>query len=177
MGNGIELTMVDGIIGSVIARKHFLDRVPSFFEEHAAEIDIQPDWYKSEFIQDLAMGLEIDCEVEHSKIFHKTCEVRNEVRSIAGISSYPHGYRMFEEPECPSVDWPPWKNSAAFKRRIEAMKRVEVWGCEVTIFDTPVGEVSEIAKVRNVGNSLSLVNDIGELMAWSKLLRLLLRRL
>ena len=177
LSDRIELTVVDGIIGSVIARKHFLERAPSFLEEHAEEIDSQPDWYKSEFVQDLIMGLEVDCDVENSKIFRKKCEVMDQVRCTTGTSSYPHGYRMFEEPECPSVEWPPWRNSEAFKRRVEAMKSVEVWGCVATISDTPVGEVSEIVKVRNVAHSLSLVMEIGELLAWSKLLRLLRRRL
>ena len=57
------------------------------------------------------------------------------------------------------------------------MKKVEVWGCVVAISDTPVGEVSEIAKVRNVDHSLSLVMEIGDLLAWNKLLRLLRRQL
>lgn len=173
LGAGIELTVADGIIGSVIAKKRFLERAPSFLEEHAEEIERQPNWYKSEFIQDLATGLEVDCDAEHSKIFRKTCEVRDQIHSITGTFSYPHGYLTFEEPECPSAEWPPWKNSEAFQRRVEALKKVEVWGCTVTISDTPVGEVSETVRVRNVAHSLSLVMEIGELMAWSKLLRLL----
>ena len=50
LGAGIELTVVDGIIGSIIAKKDFLNRAPSFLEEHGADIDSQPDEYKSEFI-------------------------------------------------------------------------------------------------------------------------------
>ena len=175
LGEGIKLTVVDGIIGSAIAKGQFLDRVPLFLEEHAEEIERQPHWYKTEFIQDLLTGLEVDCDAEHSKIFRKTCEALDQIRSITGASSYTHGYRTFEEPECPSVDWPPWENAEAFKRRVEALKRVKVWGCVVTISDTPLGELTEIVRMRNVAHSLSLVIEIGELMAWSKLLRLLRR--
>ena len=175
LGEGIKLTVVDGIIGSVIARRQFLDHAPLFLEEHAEEIERQPHWYKTEFIQDLLTGLEVDCDAGHSKIFRKTCEALDQICSITGASSYPHGYRTFEEPECLSVDWPPWKNAEAFKRRVEALKRVKVWGCVVTISDTPLGELTEIVRVRNVAHSLSLVIEIGELMAWSKLLRLLRR--
>lgn len=177
LGDGIELTVVDGIIGSIIAKEHFLDLAPSFLEEHTEEIETQPHWYKSEFIQDLLMGLEVDCDVEHSRIFRKKCEIMDQVRSLAGAHSYPQEYRWFEEPECPNVDWPPWENPAAFQRRVEAMKRVEFWGCIVTISDTPVGKVSARVRVRDVAHSLSLVMEIGELLAWSKLLRLLRGRL
>lgn len=175
LANGIELTVVDGIIGSTIAKKQFLDLAPSFLEEHADEIETQPHWYKSEYIQDLLMGLEMDCDAEHSKIFRKTCDVRKQVHSITGTFSYPQGYLWFEEPECPPVDSPPWENPAAFHRRVEAMKRVEFWGCIATVSETPVGEVSVRVRVRNVAHSLSLVMEISELLAWSKLLRLLPR--
>ena len=173
LGEGIELTVADGIIGSVIAKRQFLDHAPLFLEEHAEEIESHPHPYRTEFIQDLLTGLEVDCDAEHSKIFRKKCEVWDQIRSITGTSSYPYGYRTFEEPECPSVEWPPWRNVEAFKRRVEALKNVKVWGCVVTISDTPLGELTETVKVRNVAHSLSLVIEIGELLAWSKLLRLL----
>ena len=172
-GTGIELTVVDGIIGTVLARKDFLDRALSFLQEHAEEIENQPDWYKSEFVDELLTGLEVDCEAEHSKIFLKTCEIMDQVHSITGTSYYRYRYRWFEEPRCPHVNWSPWKNPEALERRLEAMKRVEVWGCEVTLSHTPVGEVSEIAKVRNVVNSVFLAMEIAKLLTWSKLLRLL----
>ena len=176
LGDGIDLTVVDGIVGSIIAKKQFLDLAPSFLEDRADEIETKPRWYKSEFIQELLMVLEMDCDAEHSRIFHKKCEIMDQVHSLTGAHSYPQGYRWFEEPECPNIDWPPWENQAAFQRRVEAMRRVEFWGCVATISDTPVGEVSARVRVRNVAHSLSLVMEIGELLAWSKLLHLLRRR-
>ena len=175
-GAGIELTVVDGIIGSAIASKCFLESAPSFLEEHAEEIERQPKSYRSEFIQDLLMGLELDCGVVHSKIVRTTFEVMSQIRSTSGEFSHSTGYSMFEEPECPSVGWPPEENLEAFQRRLEAFQRVELWGCTVTLSDTPVGTVSATARVRNVAHSLSIVQEIGELLAWGKLLRLLRKR-
>ena len=64
----------------------------------------------------------------------------------------------------------------AFNRRAEALeKNVELWGCVVTLVDTPVGEVSGVARIRNVTYSETLVGEIAELMAYCKLLRLLQR--
>ena len=55
------------------------------------------------------------------------------------------------------------------------MSTVDVWGSVATISSTQSRErCLEIVKVRNVAHSLSLVMDIGELLAWSKLLSLAL---
>ena len=170
-GGRIKLTVVDGIIGSSIAKQCFLKRAPSFLEEHAEEIERQPDSCKSEFIQDLLMVLELDCDVEHSKIVRKTFELMDEIRSIEGDFPVSTEYRLFEEPECPSVELEPWRDMEAFRRRLEAFQRIEVWGCTVTLGDTPVGDVSATVKMRNVAHSITLVNEIGELVAWSRLLR------
>ena len=160
LGDDVQLTVVDAIIGQTLANTSFSDRVQSFIDEHAEEIDMQPNWYKGEYVQDLIIDLEVDCEAEHSKIWQKKSEVYSEIYSITGRHSYSQSYHFTEEPGVPSVAW----------------DRVEVCGCLVTIFDTPVGEVSEIFKMRNLGYSApSLVHDIGDLMAWSKLLRLLRR--
>ena len=95
--------MVDGIIGSAIASQCFVESAPSFLEEHAEEIERQPNSYRSEFIQDLLMNLELDCNVEHSKIARKTFEVMVQIRSISGEFSHSTRYSTFEEPECPNV--------------------------------------------------------------------------
>ena len=170
------MTVVDGIIGSAIARKSFLERIPSVLEEHAHEIERQPYSERADLIQDLALVTELDCDIEHSKIIQKTFEVMDQVRSIAGDLSISTEYRTFEEPEPPSVDLAPWKDLEAFQRRVETFKKVELWGCTVTLGDTPVGDVSTTVTMRNVAYSITLVQEIGELAAWSKLLRKLQNR-
>ena len=55
------------------------------------------------------------------------------------------------------------------------MKNVERRGCVVTLVDTPVGEVSGIATIREMGAYVDIA-EIAELMAYSKLLRLLMRK-
>ena len=174
LGEGVQLTVVDGIIGSTMAREEFKERAPVFLEEHSESIDGQPPSYRSEYIDDLLIGLELDCAVEHNPIMQKTFEVMTRVRSMvgeAGICNWQQRY--FEEPECPTFNWPPESNWEAFQRRLEALKKVECWGCVVTLLDTPAGDVSSTAKVRNVTHSLSYLSDIAELLAYSKLLRLL----
>ena len=103
LGDGIELTMVDGIIGSVIARRSFRDRAPSFLEEHADEIDNLPPEYRSEYVQSLLTGLEVDCDVEHNPIVRKTVEVMGRVREINEGIPLTWNYHGFAEPACPST--------------------------------------------------------------------------
>lgn len=173
LADDIELTVVDGIIGSVLADKAFLERSPSFWQEHAEEIDSQPDCYRSEYIADLMTELELERRYDHSKILHKTGELKEQVKSITGTNYYGISYRPIQEPKRPSVGLSPDKNSRTAEDVLEGMKRVEVLGKVAVLLGTPVGEVSAKAEVRNVANPSLLVMEIAELMSWRKLLRLL----
>lgn len=174
LGDGIELTLVDGIIGSVLSRRSFAERAPAFLEEHAEDIASQSAWYKSEYIQDLLTELEFDCDWQNNPITRKSWEAFGRVRDIVG--NFGWSERPFSEPECPSFDWPPWNDLERFKARTDALKKVSAWGCVVTIRDTPVGEVSEVVKIRNVANAYSLVVEIARWMTWNKCLRISLGR-
>ena len=134
LGEGINLTVVDGIIGSVISKEDLQVRSPSILEEYSEEIENQPPWYKSEFIQDLLVDLEFDCDAEHSRIFRKTCELMERVHSITGRCFYPYECHTFEEPELPTIDCPPERDPEAFNRRIEALKRVGGMGMRCYYF-------------------------------------------
>ena len=174
LGKDVQLTVVDAIISQTLVYTSLNGGIQSFIDEYAEEIDMQPDWYKGEYVQDLVLWLETDLEAEHSVIWRKKSEVLSQIHSITGTFSYGHSFQFIDPPGVPSVDW--GGGVEEWKRRFDALDRAEVCGCLVTIFDTPVGEVSEIFKMRNLGYSApSLVSDIGDLMAWSKLLRLLRR--
>ncbi|MXZ90985.1 MAG: hypothetical protein F4W95_11595 [Chloroflexi bacterium] len=161
LGNGIELTVVDSIIGSIIARQRFLEEVQSRTFADVNE----------------AMDLEIALEIEHSPIIQKTFEVMNQISAITGDDSafYRKTKRPFSEPDLPDFELPPWSNLEAFKHRLEAMEKSEERGCVVTLSETPVGEVSDVATVRNTGACVD-VGEIAELLVYSKLLRLLKRK-
>ena len=170
----LELTVVDGIIGSIIAKKNFEDYLQMFADGYA--IDNLPCW-KSEYAQDPFMDLEFACELEYNPIVRKARDVRREIGALTGTFNWSNSVQMFEEPALPDCDWPPWEHLKAFKRRCDAWKNVAVLGCVHTLTDTPVGEVSAVAKVRNTTHAITLVRDIGELVVWNKLLRLLRRQL
>ena len=174
LGDGVELTLVDGIIGSALSRQSFMERAPAFLEEHAEDIASQSAWYKSEYIQYLLTELEVDCDWENNPITRKSWEAFGRVRDTIG--NFAWSERPFSEPDCTNFDWPPWSDFERFKARTDALNRVSAWGCVVTIPNTTVGEVSEVVTIRNVANAYSLAVEIARWMAWNKLLRILLRR-
>ena len=167
LGDDVRLTVVDAIIGEILARTSFRERVQSFVDEHAGEVDTQTDW------QDLIMGFEIDCEAEHSIIWQKEVEVRAQVKSM-GCTPSRRSFQFLDGPGVRDVPWPPWEHLEEFKLRLGDLAGAEEIGGLATLFDTPVGEVSEIFMMRNVSDyAPSLVHAIADLMVWSKLLRLL----
>ena len=87
LGDGIELTLVDAIIGSAIAHKHFVAQTQS--PRTGREI----------------LNLMIACEFEHNPIVGKMIEVMNEISAITGESCdiYPSTLHFFTEPEWPDV--------------------------------------------------------------------------
>lgn len=164
LGDGTDLTVVDAIIGTIIARKHFRERLQFLTQEHASEIESQPSWYRHEYIQDLVTDLETQCDIEHNPVVRKTLEVWSQIAEITGGGYFGCSHRPISEPELP----------ADFKSRLDAIKTVDSWGCIASISETPVGEVSAMAMVRNNTCHIS-VYDIAELLAYSKLLRLIRR--
>ena len=147
LDDGIELTIVDGIIGSVMASKSFSNRAQTFVDEHADDIDSQPMWYKSEYIQYLLTRLEFDCNYDHNPIVRRHWDVRAEIEELTG-------------------KWFPWP---------ESIRPYYPGGCMVTICDTPFGEVSVDVSVKGDG-AAGLALDIAQLRVNDKLLRLLRRQ-
>ena len=103
LGEDVHLTVVDAIISHILVYGSLNDRFQSFVDEHAEEIDMQPDWYKGEYVQDLALQLETELEAEHSVIWRKQSEVRSQIHSIVGTCSFPWSYGYVDPPECPSL--------------------------------------------------------------------------
>ena len=177
LGEEISLTIVDGIIGSVLAKRGFDDQIPLLIEEQRGFIDNLPPHERQDYIQDLVLAQELDSDVKYSKIFEKMVEIKD---ANPGLDSLGVGYSYFEDPALPDLEGPlPFGSPESLSARSAAMEHVETLGCVCTLYDTPVGEVSEVATMRNIGHSfqyLSLLGEIAELSAWAKCSRLLSRR-
>ena len=182
LGQDLSLTIVDGIIGSVLAKKDFDQHIPFLIEEHRDIIEnLMPD-EQQDYVQDLVISQEVDSDFAYNPIIQKTAEVRYNISAITGSMAYGREeYHYFEEPELPGLEGPgSFGSIESLSARLAAMKDVEVLGCACTLFDTPIGEVSEVATMRNIGYSdqyLSLIKEIAELLVWTKYSRLLSKKL
>ena len=173
----IELTVVDGIIGSTLAGRDFNERIQSVVDERERIINNLPSHEQHEYIRDLVISEEIESDFAFNPIIQRTAEVRDKIYAITGSYSWKESIRSYEEPTLPDLNGPGLFGSAeSLQARANAMSKVEWWGCVHTLSDTPIGEVSDIAWIRNAGHSHTLVREIAELLAYSMLLKLLIRR-
>ena len=183
-----NLTIVDGLIGYELAIRDFKERIFSVVKEHRDYMNNLTLHEQHEYRQDIVLDEELDAHRKCSRIIHETEKVRNKIRDKLGA----YGYKMFKSQEYSYTNYPElpgtsmvkvmifsvalWKS---LKSRLKAMKNVEEVKCTYTVFDTPIGEVSNVAWMRNIGDyskCLLIIRDIAELLAWKKILRLLQRR-
>ena len=87
-GDGIELTVVDGIIGSAIAEKHFWEQVQS--RTFTNENDL--------------IALELACEIEHNPILRRRFEVMDQICAITGED---HAFYLREQCHTTESELPP----------------------------------------------------------------------
>ena len=100
----IELTVVDGIIGSILASRDFDERISALMEEHRDTIDSLPPDEQYEYTQDLVLEQEVMSDIEHNPVTQRVLEVRDQIQAISGSWSWREDYRTYEEPELPELD-------------------------------------------------------------------------
>jgi hypothetical protein len=92
----VQLTMVDGIIGEVLSRKAFNEKVSMGFNPE--EVGLTQEQFdalsradQGEVIDDWALGAEVDTELMHNPISTKLAEVERTVPLVAAITylTYP----------------------------------------------------------------------------------------
>ena len=127
LGNDVQLTVVDGIIGSTLARQAFHERSESYVKEHvdalykAMESDPStPESFKpvrqkiqfpmtQENIQGIVTGLEVECDAEFNPFFKMENQVQIKIGQLLG-QPYPYGapttkIHRFQEPEPPDFSF------------------------------------------------------------------------
>ena len=179
LGKDISLTVVDGIIGSVLAKKDFDEQIPLVIQEHRADIENLPAYDRQDYFQDLVTSQEVESDFAYNPITQKTAEIMN---AILGLETWrvKEDYRTYFEPELPDPEGTlPLDSPESLQARFAALEDVKAIKCICTLFDTPIGEVSEVAIMRNVGDlsqNLSLIKEIAELLVWAKYARILSKK-
>lgn len=175
-----NLTIVDGLIGYELAHKDFKERMPSVVEVHQDAIDNLAPHDRQEYIQNLVIEQEVTSDLKYNRITQKTYEVQYKAEPPLRSLVRRWSHQNVHEPELPDLESPGIFGSIeSFKARLAAIKDIERVGCVYTLLDTPIGEVSETAWMRNIGHisqCLVITQDIAELLVWTKLSRLLRRR-
>jgi hypothetical protein len=138
------LTIVDGIIGQVLAYYGFREAIGETVRQHEAEIaELAPD-ERDIVIQDLVTGVEVEEEIKWDPIAREaarlegTAWTRNLCRSLTVEDLF--------DPPLPSGD--PFRNPEIILQRGKAMKEARRVGCRVVV-ETKDGKVSQTVWLRN----------------------------
>jgi len=184
IGETPYMAVVQGIIGYVVAKIDFQTRIEEEVRLHQSSIDALPAHEQYEYIGDMVIEQDWGSWLEHSPMEQRIGDLFNEIAKLgAEVKKWNH--RDLFDPELPDLEFPPGREHdmfgatlESFKARLKAMDEADRIG-SVCSLDTSIGEVSDIAWMRNVENfsqSMRIVKSIAELLAYEKCLRLLNRR-
>jgi hypothetical protein len=170
----IHLTILDGMIGRVLAKREFSRRLQPLVDAHAADLSEASPADADDYVQDLAIGLEVELDLQWNPIARAAAEKSMELLT-RGLSSS-HQLSFLDPPGIPDAPFFGEPGFAeAIKRRAAALQRSAWVGCRFT-YTTTFGDVSEEAWVRNVEHAgvspLGLAEDISGLLAAQSALRL-----
>lgn len=174
LASDVELTIVDGIIGEVLATRSARERIVNFDPEALGlsdeEFDELQPWEQQELIQDWVISIEAEAELEHNPVD------RQRWLTKAGTRAY--RVEFLSDPDLDEVaPLPQWRNTLdidreALRARSEAFGNVRRIGAKVTLHTNDIGDVSAVAWVPNFQSfgfsGYSLVEDIAYILASEK---------
>ena len=166
-----SLTIVDGIIGQVLAKQEFQKSVETLFEDHRDRIESLPSSSQHEYVQELVWDAETLAELKWDPIAVLAAKYEYEAFEKGIIKSYKTEY--LNDPELPDGD--PFADLAVMEKRIAAMKDAVRVGCRI-IADTPKLAIIETVWLRNfedaIVSPLHIASNIAELLVFKKALDL-----
>ena len=187
----IHLAIMDAIIGYHIPHWDFDTKIVKLVRKEQETrrrkvrkeqetIDNLPPDEQQMYIQDLVLQQEVISEMDNDLIQKEIDHIFGELAQL-GCEYTGQSHEFMEEPSLPDLEYQPPSHISlfnatpeSFKARIAARNNVMKVGCVFSL-KTSIGEVSEIAWVRNIGNysqSLVVSEKIAELMVYLKTLRL-----
>lgn len=126
IGEDINFTIVDGLIGQVFAHRHFQSTITEVVEQHQELFKELPPNKQHEYIQQLVTDTEVEAELTWDPISIKA----SQFEGVAHRKGIWKGLTIecLNDPELPEGD--PF-DVEVLKRRIEAFKHVRRVGCRV----------------------------------------------
>jgi len=125
----LSLTIVDGIIGQVLAKKEFAESVETLYENNRDAIESLLSYAQHEYIQDLVLDAETLAELKWDPIAILAAKLRSECSKRGIFSSYTTEY--LNDPELPDGDL--FEDLSVFEKRIDAIKNAVRVGCRIIV--------------------------------------------
>jgi hypothetical protein len=169
IGPGLNLAIVDGIIGRFLAHVNVVPRINELLQEHEDIIaDLRPH-EAHEYIDDLLLDAEVEMELTWDPIASKAARYKWAASERGLCRSW--RYEYLEAPPLPEGD--ALSDPVVLRRRLEAWPTIERFGCRVTVDAEPV-PVVRTAWVRNVEGfgvfPMTVAQNVAELLAFRQLL-------
>lgn len=163
----INLSIVDGIIGQVLAKKEFREALQTLYEDNREKIESLPQDAQREYVQDLVLGAETMAEIQNDRIAELASQYESEVYK-SGIAK---GYKTSYLNDPPLPDGDPLEDITVLQKRFEAIKNAVRVGCRIIINTTKIA-IIETVWVRNFEDNfispLHIANNIAEMLAFKK---------
>jgi hypothetical protein len=165
LSDQIKLTLVDGIIGELLAKRATRDRFAEGFKAEDAGYDQEAfdslhELEQREIVQDWVLSVEVDADCTHNPIIVRCGELQSEL-GLYGFSTK-------------FLEYPPAPGTENMKERIKALKNATLNGAECVVKTPDFGEVKRTCWLPNFNtpyfSGLGLMEEIAKLMAldWIK---------
>jgi hypothetical protein len=164
----LKYTIVDGIIGDVLAHRAMQNKFQSGFDPEELgyskeDFDDLSETEKGELFQDWATSIEVDSELSNNPVRRAAADLFHGL----AIRRWSPNWKTFPEIQA----------EAATLERAEEMNAALWVGCEVTLFTEDFGELNETIMLPNFqtlgfGGGLHLSEALAELVCLVRLARL-----
>lgn len=172
LSQDLSHTIVDGIIGQVLAKREFHKKMKTLYDENRQAIESLPACAQREYIQDLVLDAETIAELRWDPIADLASKYQFEATE-KGITK---GFKTEFLNDPPLADGDPFEDISVLKRNIDAMKNAVRVGCRI-IIDTPKIAIIETVWIRNFEDGLisplHIASNIAEMLAFKKAIDLL----
>ena len=158
----VNLTIVDGIIGQVLANIEFRKSIETLYEDHRETDDVP----------ELVSDAQIFAEMKWDLIVILAADFQRKAFERGIVKTYKTEY--LNDPELPEGN--PLEDSTVLEKCIDAIQNAERVGCRI-IINTPKIAIIETVWLRNFEDArvspLHIAINIAELLAFKKALDLI----
>ncbi len=149
IGSALTLTIADGVIGQIIAKKYMHELIAEWLPEDKIE-SIHPS-IRDDYIQDQVIDAGVVADLEWNPIAKLLSHYEFVLSERFGITQIK--YDILYDPELPETDGhvfnPGPRFLETFKARVEAIEKSIRVGCRVDV-DTPRGAFSDTVWLHNI---------------------------